>query len=146
MSFLAMDPRVVIIPVAENKAHDLGTKIYALPKDPYKFQEAILVGANEAYYGECKYQLDPENPQYIRVQRERFSWLVGKFAPSSGDLVFTKSGDLLGLMVNKEYCLILTEFSPAYHIQMGIGIGEQQTGLLLSQLYGQVARMPAKLQ
>ena len=81
-----------------------------------------------------------------RMQRERFSWLVGKFAPSSGDLVFTKGGELLGLMVNKEYCLLLTEFTPAYHVQTGIGIGDQRTGVLLSQLYGQVARMPSKLQ
>ena len=90
--------------------------------------------------------MDAENSGYIRMQRERFSWLVGKFAPSSGDLVFTKGGELLGVMVNKDYCLVLTQFAPAYHIQMGIGIAEQQTGTLLSQLYSQVARMPVKLQ
>ena len=145
-SFLAVDPRVVVVPVSDAKAKELGSKIYSMPKDPFKFQEAILVGANEGYYGECRFQLDSENPQYVRMERERFSWLVGKFAPSSGDLVFTKSGEVLGLMVNKDYCLLLTEFSPAYHIEMGIGIGGQQTGLLLSQLYGQVSRLPAKLQ
>ena len=146
MSFLAVDPRVVVVPVPDSKARELGSKIYSIPKDPFKFQEAILVGANEAYYGECKFQLDAENPQYVHMQKERFSWLVGKFAPSSGDLVFTKGGELLGVMVNKEFCLLLTEFSPVYNIQTGIGIAEQQTGLLLSQLYGQVARMPARLQ
>lgn len=146
LSFLAVDPRIVVVPVPEAKAKELGSKVYAMPKDPFKFQEAILVGANEGYYGECKFQLDPANPQYIRMQRERFSWVNGKFAPSSGDLVFTKGGELLGVMVNKEYCLLLTEFSPAYQMQTGIGIGDQQTGLLLSQLYSQVVRMPAKLQ
>jgi hypothetical protein len=146
MSFLAVDPRAVVIPISEAKARELGSKIYTIPKDPFKFENAILVGANEGYYGECKFQMDPANPQYVRMQRERFSWLVGKFTPSSGDLVFTKQGELLGLMVNKEYCLLLTDFAPAYHIQMGIGIGDQQTGVLLSQLYAQVARMPAKLQ
>jgi hypothetical protein len=146
MSFLATDPRVIVVPISEAKARELGCKIYSIPKDPFKFQDAILVGANEGYYGECKFQMDPENPQYIRMQRERFSWLVGKFQPSSGDLVFTKGGDLLGLMVNKEYCLLLSEFEPAYHIQTGIGIGDQQTGLVLAQCYNQVARMPVKLQ
>jgi hypothetical protein len=146
MSFLAVDPRIVVVPIAETNARELGSKIYSLPKDPFKFQDAILVGANEGYYGECKFQMDAENPGYIRMQRERFSWLVGKFAPSSGDLVFTKGGELLGVMVNKDFCLVLTQFAPAYHIQMGIGIAEQQTGTLLSQLYSQVARMPVKLQ
>ena len=102
MCFLAVDPRVVVVPISEAKARELGSKIYPVPKDPFKFQEAILVGANEGYYGECKFQMDAQNPQYIHVQRERFSWLVGKFQPSSGDLVFTKGGELLGLMVNKE--------------------------------------------
>jgi X-X-X-Leu-X-X-Gly heptad repeat protein len=146
ISFLAADPRVVLVPISEAKARELSCKVYSVPKDPFKFQEAILVGANEGYYGECKFQMEPDNPQYIRMQRERFSWLVGKFQPSSGDLVFTKGGELLGLMVNKEYCLLLNELAPAYHIQMGIGIGDQQTGLVLSQCYSQVARMPSKLQ
>ncbi len=146
VSFLAVDPRVVVMPIPEAKALELKSKIYTMPKDPFKFAEAILVGANEGYYGECKFQMDAESPQYVRMQRERFSWLVGKFTPSSGDLVFTKGGELLGLMVNKEYCLLLTGFSPAYHIRTGMGISNQQTGVLLSQLYGQVARMPLKLQ
>ena len=60
--------------------------------------------------------------------------------------MFTKSGDVLGVMVNREYCLLLTALSPAYHIQTGVGLASQKTGLLLSQLYGQVARMPGKLQ
>jgi hypothetical protein len=146
ISFLAVDPRVVLIPVSDAKARELGTKVFSVPKDPFKFQDAILVGANEGYYGECKFQIDPENPQYVRMQRERFSWLVGKFTPSSGDLVFTKGGELLGLMVNKEFCLLLNEITPAYNIQLGIGIGDQQTGMILSQCYSQVARLPFKLQ
>lgn len=146
ISFLAVDPRVVVVPLTDAKATELGSKVYTVPQDPFRFQEAILVGADEGYYGECKFQLDADRPQYVRIQRERFSWLVGKFAPSSGDLVFTKGGELLGLMVNKEYCLLLTELSPAYHVDTGIGIGSQRTGTLLSQLYNQVARMPGRLQ
>lgn len=146
VSFLAIDPRVVVVPIPEARARDLGTKIYPIPKDPFKFQQAILIGANEGYYGECTFQVDPDNAQYVRMQRERFSWLAGKFAPSSGDLVFTKGGELLGVMVNKEYCLLLTSFSPVHDIQMGVGLGNQKTGMLLSQLFGQIARMPARLQ
>jgi hypothetical protein len=146
VSFLAVDPRIVVVPVSEAKARELGAKIYLIPQDPFKFQEAVLVGADEGYYGECRFQIEPDNPQYVRMERERFSWVTGKFAPSSGDLVFTKSGDLLGMMVNKEYCLLLNQFSPVYHIRAGIGIGDQKTGLILSQLFGQVARMPVNLQ
>jgi hypothetical protein len=146
ISFLAADPRVLVVPVSETRARELNSKIYSIPSEPFKFQDAILVGSDEGYYGECKFQIEPENPQYVRMQRERFSWVTGKFAPSSGDLVFTKTGELLGLMVNKDYCLLLNEFSPTYHLRMGIGIGDQQTGLILSQLHGQVAKMPLRLQ
>ena len=44
MSFLSIDPRIVVVPIAEAKARELGSKIYSLPKDPFKFQDAILVG------------------------------------------------------------------------------------------------------
>ncbi|MCI0536814.1 MAG: hypothetical protein L0Z50_16475, partial [Verrucomicrobiales bacterium] len=58
LSFLAQDPRIVVVPVDAAQARQLGGKIYKIASDPFKFPDALLVGANEGYYGECKFQID----------------------------------------------------------------------------------------
>lgn len=146
ISFLDRDPRILIVPVGEPQARALGCKIYPVAANPFKFQEAVLVGAAEGYYGECQFQIDPETPHYVKMQRERFSRLVGKFLPSRGDLVFSKTGELLGVMANKEYCLMLDDLSASRTIRTGTSIASQQPAQLLSQLYNRILNMPFRLQ
>ncbi len=147
LSFLAQDPRIVVIPVGEPQAKQYGVKIYKAAADPFKFQEAVIVGATEGYYGECRFQIDAATPQhYVKVDRNRLKGLFGKFNPSRGDLVFTKGGELLGIMVNGEYCAVLNQVTPTRTIQLGDTVASQQTGQMLSQLYDRVFQMPLKLQ
>src|SRR6185436_119319 len=147
LSFLAQDPRVVVIPVGEPQAKQYGVKIYKAAADPFKFQEAVIVGATEGYYGECKFMIEAGTPpQYVKVDRNLLKGLFGKFNPSRGDLVFTKSGELLGIMVNGEYCAVLNKVVPTRTIQLGNEIASQQTGQMLAQLYDRIFQMPVKLQ
>ena len=146
LSFLAQDPRVLVIPLGEAQAKQYGARIYKSPADAFKFQDAVIVGATEGYYGECKFQIDLSTPQYVKVDRNRLKGLFGKFNPSRGDIVFTRTGDLLGIMVNGEYCLQLNKVTPTRTINLGNEVANQQTGQLLSQLYDRVFQMPSKLQ
>jgi hypothetical protein len=144
--FWATDPRVVIIPIHESYAQRWHVKTYAVAEDPFKFQEAVLVGATENYYGECKFQIDPSNPRYVRMDRNIFKRLVGNFAPSGGDLVFSKTGQVIGVMVNKEYCAVLNNFGSFFNIRAGPDLGAQQTGAILAALQRQLEALPLKLQ
>lgn len=146
LSFLAQDPRVVVIPIGGEQAKQYGVKIYKAAADPFKFQDAVIVGASEGYYGESKFQIDPSTPNYVKVDRNLLKGLFGKFNPSRGDLVFTKTGDLLGIMVNSDYCVVLNKVTPTRTIQLGNEVAGQQTGQMLSQLYDRVFQMPGKLQ
>jgi hypothetical protein len=145
LSFLHADPRVILVPVSESNARALATKVYRPAQDPFKFQEAVVVGANEGYYGEVKFQLDPTQPQYVKMEHSTIKGLFGKFNPSTGDLVFTKGGDLLGIMVNKEYCAVLNNFARAGTINLGIDIGQQHVGNLLAEMRWRIDRLPLPL-
>lgn len=146
ISFLDLDPRIVVIPVNPAQARELGAKVYTLAKDPFKFQEAVIVGGAESYYGECRFQIDPQWPEFVKMERSLIGKLVGKFNPSSGDLVFAKSGELLGIMVNKEYCALLGKFAITANLKAGSDLSTQKTGYTLSQMYFRLGLMPAKLQ
>jgi len=93
------------MPVTQAEAGQLGGKVYRISSDPYKFQDAVLIGADEGYYGECDFQIDLSTPSYLKLDRNLLKGLFGKFNPSRGDLVFSRTGELLGIMVNNIYCL-----------------------------------------
>ncbi len=146
LSFLAEDPRIVVMPIGLAQAKQFNVQIYQAAADPFRFQEAVIVGANEGYYGESRFQIDPTTPHYVKLDRSLIRGLFGKFNPSRGDLVLTKTGELLGIMANSEYCAVLNRVTASRTIQLGSDISGQQTGQLLSQLHDRVGQMPVKLQ
>jgi hypothetical protein len=146
LAFSSIDPRIILAPLTPAQAQQLGAHVYTITTHPFRFQEAVLFGAREGYYGECKFQLDPAHPQYVKMERSMFRGLFGKFSPSTGDLVFSKSGELLGLMVNSQYCAVIDNFPPSRNIRLGQDIASQQTGELLTQLRARIDSLPFKLQ
>lgn len=143
--FLQVDPRVAVVPVSAGYSQLLGSKVYPIATDPFKFQEAVVVGANEGYYGECRFQLDPNLPQYLKMEHSTLKGLFGKFNPSTGDLVFSKSGELLGIMVNNEYCALLRDFTRLRAVRLGIDITQQRTGQTLTELRWRIDQLPLPL-
>src|SRR5207248_9653794 len=146
LSFHANDPRIVLMPVTAAEARALGCKVYRIAPDPFKFQDAVLVGAREGYYGECKFQIDLTTPDYVKLDRSVLRGLFGKFNPSRGDLVFSKTGELLGIMANSTYCMMLKNFDAAATIRFGADVRAQHTGTTLSLLFSSVQGLPMKLQ
>ncbi|MGH7951689.1 MAG: hypothetical protein ACREFE_07190 [Limisphaerales bacterium] len=145
LSFDRQDPRVVFMPVTPAEIRQLGCQVYRISADPYKFQDAVLVGAKEGYYGQCNFQMDLDSPQYVKLDRSLLKGLFGKFNPSRGDLVFSRSGDLLGIMVNGAYCLVLHDFKPMATFQFGQDLRAKHTGETLAQLFDFVYQLPLAL-
>ena len=147
LSFCFMDPRIVVIPVPLPQASALGCKVYHLSKDPYVFQDAVVVGTREDYYGECKFQIDVSTPNYLKMDHNSLKGLFGKFNPSSGDLVLSKRGELLGVMANDSYCAVLRNFdSVDTLIHCGPDSRNQPIAQTLSALYAAITDLPSKLQ
>jgi hypothetical protein len=146
MNFALQDPRIVFMPVTAAEARQLGGKVYRISADPFKFQDAVLVGAREGYYGECKFQIDLTTPDYVKLDHSVIKGLFGKFNPSRGDLVFSKTGELLGVMANSTYCMVIRNFDATAVFQFGPDVRNQHTGVILSQLYAMVLSLPFKLQ
>jgi len=146
MSFHRLDPRVVMFPVTPAEARQMGCKIYRLATEPYKFQDAVLIGADDGYYGQCDFQIDLNTRQYVRLDRNLLKGLFGKFNPSRGDVVLSRTGELLGIMVNGTYCLVLNDFAAAATLTFGPNVRAEHTGDTLARLYDDVFQMPLRLQ
>lgn len=146
LRFLRHDPRLVVVPVDAGQVAALGAKVYPVAADPFKFPEAVLIDGDGRGYGEVGFKLDPAEPGFVRVDNRLFKRLFGDFAPKRGDLVFAKTGELLGLMVNSDYCALLKSFAAAQTIRTGPDIRDQATGALFDSLGARARALPVKLQ
>lgn len=146
LASLVLDPRILVVPVGRTQAEGLGAKIYPLSKDPYRFQEAVLVGSKESYFGEVSFQLAPEHPNYVKMQRRSRGTLFGKFSPSRGDLVFSKTGELLGIMASNKYCAVFRDVRMSRKIRFGSDVVENETAQVLGQMRSRFQSLPQTLQ
>lgn len=144
--FLGQDPRVVALPLTVAEATSLGAKVYPLAADPFKFPEAVLIDGNGRGYGEVGFKLDPSEPGFVRVDNRLFKRIFGDFAPKRGDLVFSKTGEFLGIMVNNDYCAVVKDFSAFRTIQPGDDIKAQGTGAILDSVTARIRTLPLNLQ
>jgi hypothetical protein len=146
LSFLALDPRIIAIPVDQAQAAALGVKIYQTALDPFKFPHAVLINHGGKGYGEVLFKLDPSTPGYVKMDSHFFNRIFGDFSPSTGDLVLSETGELLGIMVNDSYCAVVNNFLPAKTIATGDNVAAQQTGEILDALVARVGNLPYRLQ
>ena len=146
VQFLAQDPRLTVIPVSPVHVSLLGAKVYPLATDPFRFPEAVLIDGGGRGYGEVGFKLDPAEPGFVRVDNRLFKRMFGDFSPKRGDLVFAKTGELLGMMVNGDYCALLGNLSSNQIIRTGADIREQASGAVFDDLIARVRSLPPKLQ
>ncbi len=137
--FLSLDPRLVTLPVSAQEAAALGVKIYETALEPFKFPEAVLISNGGKGYAELPFKLDPAQPGYVKMDKPFFSSL-------RGDLVLSKTGELLGIMVNSNYCAVLNNFLPARTLRTGDDVAGQKTSVTLDALTARVRALPLKLQ
>ncbi len=145
LQFLRLDPRVIVVPVDKAVAAQMGAKIYQLAKEPFKFPEAVLVRADDGRYGETPLRIDPTSNSYLKLDNRIVTRLFGEISPKRGDLVFSKTGDLIGILVNSEYCAVLGDFTPAHTLKTGDNPAPGTSGIL-SDLQARWSRLPPKLQ
>ena len=145
LQFLRLDPRVVVVPVDASLASLMGAKIYQLAKEPFKFPDAVLVRADDGRYGDTPFRIDASNSSYVKLDNRIVTRLFGEIAPKRGDLVFSKTGDIIGIMVNNDYCAVLGNFTAAYTMKTGDN-PEPKTSVILSDVFTRWQRLPSKLQ
>jgi hypothetical protein len=146
LQFIVSEARINVVPLDTAAATAFGTRIYSTAKEPFRFSEAVLVGASGDYYGEVEFRLDPTTPGYVKMDKPVLGRLFGKFSPSAGDIVFSKTGEVLGVMVTNNYCVLLDNFSPVGELPFGANVLDQKTSDILAAQKERVLRLPIKLQ
>ena len=141
--FLKSDPRIVIAPVGppdSPQVKALGVKPYKLAAKPFKFPKAFIMKRDGRSFGEVVFRMDPRNRDYVKFDKSLVRSIMGDFSPSQGDLVFSQTGELLGIMANNRYCHVITGVSPAG----AVVFGQHQSNALAGTLAKMHALVKAK--
>jgi len=146
LSFVALDPRILVSALDAATVTRLEVKPFAVSEEPSKFQDAVIVGGKEGYYGEVEFKLVPGLPRYLKMNRRPLGKIFGKFSPSKGDLAFSKTGELLGMMVNSQYCALLSDLSLARQVPLGKDIARARTSLIGAEVSRRLQSLPYSLQ
>ncbi len=146
LQFLSSDPRIIVLPVDAQQVAALGVKVYNLALDPNKFPDALLISNGGAGYGEVMFKLDASQPGYVKMDTRLMKRLFGDFSPSRGDLVLSKTGELLGIMANSDYCVVVNNFVTSRTIKTGEKIADQQTSKVFDHLVARWRALPLRLQ
>ena len=152
--FLKSDPRIIIAPVgppgsAPVKA--LGVEPFKLPdhknnsRAAFKYPKAFLMKKDGQNFGEVVFQRDLKNRDYVRMDKSFIrSTFMGEFNPTRGDLVFSQTGELLGIMANSQYCHIIKSVDPAGAIVFGTN-DYSKVARTLRDMHKLVAAKPSEL-
>ncbi|KAF0177688.1 MAG: hypothetical protein FD161_2332 [Limisphaerales bacterium] len=147
LTFITADPRLAVIPVNAQQALGMGVKMYPVAKNPFKFTEAVLVNRGGRHYGEVEFKLNAATPGYVKMRNRILSRVLqGEFSPSTGDIVLSKTGEFLGVMVNPDYCAVLQTFEtlPGYTFDEKTTTDMVRNRLV--ELQTRVGRLPFSLQ
>ncbi|MFH1497235.1 MAG: hypothetical protein ABII82_05345 [Verrucomicrobiota bacterium] len=145
LEFLKADPRAVGLPVPPELADRFGVKVYQTALDPYRFPDALLIAKDGRAYGEVPFKLDPANPGYVKMDTRLVRKLFADYNPGRGDLVLSKTGELLGIMVNADYCAVVGAFAANAALPVGDDLSGTPTGPLLDAQAARRAALPMPL-
>jgi hypothetical protein len=135
----------VAVPLTPEQAERLGGKPYLSALEPFKFPEAVLISAGGLGYGELPFKIDPRNPGYVKVDNRLVRRLFGDFSPSRGDLVLSKTGELLGIMVSSDTCALVTNFLPQRSLALGEDLKATPTSATLEAVARRYQALPSGL-
>jgi peptidoglycan hydrolase CwlO-like protein len=146
LTFVSSDPRLLVATLDAATVARLGVEPFEVSEDPSKFQDAVVVGGKDGYYGEVEFRLVPGLPRYLKMNRRPLGKIFGKFSPSKGDLAYSKSGELLGMMVNSQYCALARSLPPARVVPLGKEIAKHRTSLIGAEVSRRLQALPLSLQ
>ncbi|OUW15924.1 MAG: hypothetical protein CBD18_07970 [Opitutales bacterium TMED158] len=146
LEFLALDPRVAATRLTKEQAEALGGEVFFTALEPFKWSDAILVDEKGEYYGEVEFKLTANTPGYVRMQSKVFSRIFGDFSPTQGDLVFSKTGEFLGMMVDGRYCVLINNLLGDETLPLGRQFENNEFKSVIASLRNRYSSLPEELQ
>jgi len=132
--FLRLDPRLLVIPIDEAAVEDVDIKVYPIVLEPFRFPKAVVIDANENYFGESSFKVHSEYSNALDMDKKIISQLFGEFSPSQGDLVIAQTGEFMGVMVSNGYAALVDHITVSDTIWVGEAFDPERSNTIVTKL------------
>jgi len=141
---LTADPRILALRLPSNFPESWGINAFELAREPLKFPKSVLVN-DQGKYGEVGFKIVPSHPEYLDMEGSIFNDLFGSFAAREGDLVFSQTGNLIGVMINGDHAVIAPSAEISAKVALGEKFNEADIAIYQSRLRANNGVLPPEL-
>ena len=140
------DPRVFAVQVPAQFLEKEGITPLKLSQNFFAFPESVVVSLKNSYYGEVPFKADFKNDNYAQMDVGLIQSIFGTFSPSEGDLVLSRNGDYLGMMIGGDAAVLLKTFTPLHMLAIGAKYEKQRATNFVNQNSARYKQLPYSLQ
>ena len=145
ISAIAEDPRILAIEIPKDFIEKEKIEPMVCPENFFAYSDCVVINPSKFYYGQIPFRADFKNPEYAKLDVGLIQSVFGEFSPTSGDLVMTRSGNIIGCMLDGSLALLYKKITPVNSIQLGNKYNEKQTADFVKINSEKLKQLPLRL-
>ena len=116
---LTCDPRLLAVKVPSKFCENEKIEPLEVPSNPFAFADCVVVDLGKSHYGQVPFRADFKDSSYAQMDVGLLQSVFGAFSPSEGDLIFSRSGDFMGVMLGGDWAVLIRPFGLATSLPLG---------------------------
>lgn len=144
--FIAGSPQLIAFEVNPEAVERMHLPTIKPSSDPTHFSDAVLIDASTGKYEDVNIILDPEHALHVKIETLNATKREKKLKRNTGDMLFDRSGKLLGIMLNKKYAALLNQATHTHSVLLGQQFDSHQTDDVLQIQHLIYKHLPGELQ
>ena len=142
---IAEDPRLLAIEVPQEFIDKEKIEPLTRPENFFAYSDCVVINPSKFYYGQIPFRADFKNPTYAKLDVGLIQSVFGEFAPASGDIVMTRSGNIIGAMIDGSLALIFKTITPLDTLALGNNYTEQSASAFVKINSEKLKKLPLSL-
>lgn len=139
--YLANNPNLLAIEVPQNFIQQTGITPYRYALEPFRFPEAVIIGP-QGKYGQAYFKLHSQSANHMVRDSQFLSSMPGEVSPKTGNLVFAKTGEFLGVMLDSDLVTLVNSPEAIATIPLGSTFNSEQAERAQDTASAQLNRLP----
>ena len=145
ISSLAEDPRMLAIEIPKDFIEKEKIEPIVRPENFFAYSDCVVINPSKFYYGQIPFRADFKNPTYAKLDVGLIQSVFGEFSPSAGDVVITRSGNVIGCMIDGSIALLYKTITPLDVLPLGNNYDKKHTAQFVKVNSEKLKQLPLRL-
>lgn len=139
---LSSDPRLLAIKVPSDFCEKEKITPLQIPDNFFAFTDCTVIDPEKFHYGQVPFRADFKNSSYAQMDVGLLQSVFGTFAPSEGDIIMSRSGEFMGIMIGGDSAILLKSFDLSNALPLGKKYSPKLAEDFVSASSGRLKKIP----